>query len=83
MAIATSAAAATLKTNGWMWANYDVSAKTAEEIASIVADYRTNSVWLSLYNIDSDDLRKAVKPYAAQVKGLMTNYPRALLDALQ
>lgn len=83
MSMATSSSASTMKSNGWHWSNYDVSSKTAAEISSIVADYKKNSVWLSLYNIDSDDLRKAVKPHVSDVKGLMTNYPRALLEALK
>ncbi|MBQ6556903.1 MAG: hypothetical protein IJP93_09855 [Bacteroidales bacterium] len=82
MSMATGASAASMKSSGWEWSNYDVSAKSAGEIADIVADYQKYSVALSLYNIDSDALRKACEPHKDKVKGLMTNYPKAMLNSI-
>ena len=82
MSMATSASAASMKSSGWEWSNYDVSSKTAGEISNIVADYQKYSVSLSLYNIDTDALRSACAPHKEKVKGLMTNYPKALMSAM-
>lgn len=80
--MATANSAATMKSNGYEWSNYDVTSKSASDIAGIVADYQQYSVSLSLYNIDTDELRSACSPHKEKVKGLMTNYPRALMGAI-
>ena len=82
MSTATTASASSMKSSGGAWSNYDVSAKSAAEISNIVADYQKYSVALSLYNIDTDALREACKPHKDKVKGLMTNYPKALMSAM-
>lgn len=79
ISIAYSGAASELKRKQWGWASYDASKKSADEIKSIVADYKANEVELTLYCMDTDALRAAVLPYKSSVKGLMTNYPKKLM----
>lgn len=81
MSMATSNSAATMKSAGYEWSNYDVSSRSAAEISAIAADYQKYSVALSIYNIDSPALRAACESVKDKVKGVMTNYPKALLTA--
>lgn len=79
--IATSAS--TMKANNWAWANADVSTGSASDIAAFIDSYDKAGVALSIYNLDTDALRKAAIPYKDKLKGMLTNYPAALLKALK
>lgn len=72
-----------LNSRGAKWANYDVTQLDAKLFPEIVADYEKNSVELSVYNIDTPALRSMVLPYKSKLKGILTNYPNAMINALK
>ena len=71
----------TMQKYGWGWANVDVS--TAGLKTSLIDDYLSRNIEVSLYNLDTEDQIKTWSVYKDQVKGLMTNYPSQLLKALK
>ena len=83
MSYAGAVPASTIKNNGWSWANYDVSGKTAAELKTTIDEYQAAGLMLSLYCLDNDATRNAVIPYKDKVKGMLTNYPNALLNAMK
>ena len=56
--------------------------KVPATTANLGSGFDTLGMALSLYNIDSDALRKACEPHKDKVKGLMTNYPKAMLNSI-
>jgi glycerophosphoryl diester phosphodiesterase len=74
------------KDNSYEWANFSTSAifyrngETRGEYT--IDDYTRNGIRVSVYNVDSEDDRQWYVSQEGKLYTLTTNYPKALLEAL-
>ncbi len=83
----TAMSPASFQQNGYTWANFSISAifYYNGEIKGhyTIEDYLRNGIRVSVYNVDSEDDRTWYISNMDKLYAITTNYPKALLDAIE